>query len=75
MVALEIGVSELMLHPAYPDLAEPCSELVKSWMARTSVNMSYRDGHSGSKEKVMVSEWRHAARRVVCELQRRGIVK
>jgi hypothetical protein len=64
-----------MLTPQYPDGEQQCSDLAKMWMSRTSVNMSYRDGHSGSKEKVMVSEWRHAARRVVCELQRRGIVK
>lgn len=68
-------MSELMLHPSYPDDQEFCGDIAKMWMARTSVNMNYRDGHSGSKEKVMVSEWRHAATRVVAELQRRGIVK
>lgn len=67
-------MSELMLTPQYPDHEQPCSDLAKMWMSRTSVNMDYR-GFGVSREKAAVCEWRHAARRVVAELQRRGVVK
>lgn len=73
IVALEIGVSELILSPSYPDDERRCSDIVKSWMARTSPTVEHR-GAEAARQKVMVTEWRHAARRVLSELQRRGVM-
>ena len=75
VVALEIGTSELMLLPQYPDGEQECSDIAKLWMSRTSVNMDYSTGHTGSRQKMAVREWRHAAQRVVTELVRRGVTR
>lgn len=72
IVAAEIGCSELLHHPSYPDDEQRCMEIVKSWMCRVSPNIRLARGEGG-RERAMVTEWRSAAARVVRALETRGI--